>query len=65
MFIGRRDDGTIYGLWTVRQWDGQEEADDDDADVVSFIAAQTAKVEEAMNKPSIEKRVAALEAKAR
>jgi hypothetical protein len=24
MYIGRLNDGTIYGLWTVQQWDGQE-----------------------------------------
>jgi len=25
VFVGRRKDGSIYGMWTVRQWDGQEE----------------------------------------
>ena len=38
MFVGRREDGTIYGLWTVRQWKGQEELPDDHADVVAFVS---------------------------
>lgn len=38
MFIGRKEDGTIYGLWSVQQWDGQEELPDDDAEVVAFTA---------------------------
>lgn len=36
MFVGRNDDGSIYGTWTVCQWDGQEELPDDHADVVAF-----------------------------
>ena len=36
MFVGRRDDRTIYGLWSVRKWDGQEKLADDHADVVAF-----------------------------
>lgn len=36
MFVGRRDDKTIYGLWSVRQWDGQEKIADDHADVLAF-----------------------------
>jgi len=30
MFIGRNQDGSIYGMWTTKQWDGQEEMADDD-----------------------------------
>jgi hypothetical protein len=37
MFVGRRPDGAIYGLWTVRQSQGQEELLDDHAEVRSFI----------------------------
>jgi hypothetical protein len=37
MYIGRRDDGTIYGQWTVQQWEGQEELPDDDPEVVAFL----------------------------
>lgn len=37
MFIGRRDDGTIYGTWTVRQWKGQEELPDDNSEVMAFV----------------------------
>jgi predicted RNA-binding protein associated with RNAse of E/G family len=37
MFVGRRLDGTIYGLWTVRQWDGQEELADNSPEVVAFL----------------------------
>ena len=40
MFIVRREDGTIYGLWTVRQWEGQEEKPDDDPEVLAFVQAQ-------------------------
>ena len=36
VFIGRREDRTIYGLWSVRQWDGQEKLADDHAEVVAF-----------------------------
>lgn len=36
LFIGRREDGTIYGLWTVRQWEGQEELLEEDPEVVAF-----------------------------
>lgn len=25
MFVARKEDGSITGCWTVRQWDGQEE----------------------------------------
>lgn len=38
MFIGRKDDGTIYGLWTCKQWEGQEELPDNDPAVVAFMA---------------------------
>jgi hypothetical protein len=41
MFIGRRPDGTIYGLWTVRQWVGQEELPDNAPEVVAFLAPRT------------------------
>lgn len=37
MFIGRKEDNPIYGLWSVRQWDGPEELPDDDAEVVAFV----------------------------
>jgi hypothetical protein len=40
-FIARRQDGTIYGCWTVKQFEGQEELPDDHADVVSFFAPKT------------------------
>lgn len=41
MFIGRKQDGTIYGSWTVRQPDDadhplQEEVSDDHPDLVAF-----------------------------
>ena len=35
-FIGRRADNSIYGVWTVRQWAGQEELPDTHADVIAF-----------------------------
>lgn len=33
MFIARNPDGTIYGKWTVKQWEGQEELPDDHPDL--------------------------------
>lgn len=38
MFIGRRPDGSIYGAWTVRQFQGQEELEDNDPALVAFLA---------------------------
>lgn len=43
MFVSRRDDGAIYGMWTVRQHAGQEELPEDHPDVVAFRAAQAAR----------------------
>ena len=37
MFIGRNPDTTIYGLWTVQQWKGQEELPDNDPQVLAFL----------------------------
>lgn len=36
VFIGRREDGTIYGVWACRQWSGQEEKPENDPEVVAF-----------------------------
>ena len=36
MFIGRREDGSIYGAWACRQFEGQEELPEDHAEVVAF-----------------------------
>lgn len=38
MFVGRRADNSLYGLWTVRQFEGQEELPDDAPEVVAFLA---------------------------
>lgn len=38
MFIGRKEDNSIYGAWTVRQWEGQEELADEDPELVAFLA---------------------------
>jgi len=35
VFVGRRDDGSIYGIWTVRQWEGQEEMLAEDPEVLA------------------------------
>lgn len=35
-FLGRHPDGSVYGIWTVRQWPGQEEVEDAHPDVVAF-----------------------------
>lgn len=46
-FIGRNSDGTIYGIWSVRQPNDaahprQEEVPDDHPDVVAFLAPKAA-----------------------
>lgn len=38
MFIGRNPDSTIFGLWTVRQFPGQEELPNNDPEVLAFLA---------------------------
>jgi hypothetical protein len=43
MFIGKREDGTIYGCWTSRQPDDadhprQEEVPEDHPDLLAFLA---------------------------
>lgn len=37
MFVGRRIDGSIFGAWTVRQFEGQEELPDNAPELVSFL----------------------------
>lgn len=64
MFIGRRQDGSIYGLWTVKQWDGQEELPDGAAEVVAFVDAQKMRMVAAQERTkALEDRVTALESK--
>lgn len=38
MFVSRRPDNSIYGSWTVRQHDGQEELPDDNPELLAFLA---------------------------
>jgi hypothetical protein len=38
MFIDRRPDRSIYGAWSVRQWQGQEELADNDPELVAFLS---------------------------
>ena len=38
MFVGRRQDNSIYGCWTVRQFEGQEELAEDHPDLLAFLA---------------------------
>ncbi len=42
MFVARRDDMTIYGCWTVRQFPGQEELPDDHPHIAAFLAPKPA-----------------------
>jgi hypothetical protein len=35
MYVSRRPDNSIYGMWTVRQFEGQEELPDDHPDVIA------------------------------
>lgn len=37
MFIGRRGDNSIFGCWTVQQFEGQEELPDNHPDVIAFL----------------------------
>lgn len=37
MFVSRRGDGSIFGVWTVKQSAGQEELPDSHPDVVAFM----------------------------
>lgn len=45
MFIGRLGDGTIYGLWAVRQVEGQEELASDSAEIVAFLGRTLTQLE--------------------
>lgn len=53
-YVGRRQDQTIYGLWSQKQWDGQEWLAEDNAEVVAARAAAD------MPTPTPEQRLAAL-----
>lgn len=66
MFVGRREDGSIYGLWTVRQpkdadHPRMEELPDDHPDVVAFVNRPTPQAADKV--AALEARVAALEAR--
>jgi hypothetical protein len=45
MFVSRNQDGAIYGCWTVRQFEGQEELTDDNSEVVSFMSRKPPSVD--------------------
>ena len=66
MFVGRRSDSTIYGAWTSEQpqdadHPGMEQLPDEHPEVVAFLTRDTARPKS----PTLEERVAALEARAR
>lgn len=44
VFVARRSDGAIYGVWTVRQFEGQEEVLLAAPEVATFFDAQKAPV---------------------
>lgn len=46
VFVGRRTNGEIYGVWTTRQWEGQEELLHDDPAVVAFHTRPPRKADE-------------------
>lgn len=54
MFIARKEGGTIYGAWSCRQWEGQEELPEDHPDLVAFLAPRPPLDESDLN--NIEKR---------
>lgn len=41
MFVGRKPDLSIYGLWTVCQWPGQEELPETNPEVLAFLQPKT------------------------
>ena len=66
MFIGRRPDDSIYGMWVSRQpndehHQGMEELPDEHADVVAFVNRPLHKAVDKI--AAIETRLSALEAK--
>ena len=66
MFIGRLPSGQIYGAWTCKQPDdadhlGMEEVSDDHPELVAFITRDVSQPKV----PTLEERVAALEARER
>lgn len=46
IFVGRREDGTIYGLWTVRQWPDQEEMLASSPEILAFVNKPARRAEE-------------------
>lgn len=65
-FVARRPDGSIYGMWSVKQWDGQEELPPEHTEVQAFtnrshpndqraadVADARAKVDEALASPAV------------
>lgn len=50
MFVSRRADGTIFGAWSVRQHEGQEEVESNHPDLAAFIQAPRSGSAEAMQK---------------
>ena len=68
MHVGRKPDGSIYGVWTGRQPDdehhtGMEELPDNHPDVVAFVnRPQPVAVDKVA---ALEARIAALESKTR
>lgn len=43
VFVARRPDGSIYGVWTVRQFEGQEELLHDHPQVLAFVESTNPK----------------------
>lgn len=41
MFVARNPDNSIYGLWSVRQFPGQEELPESNPEVIAFLAPKT------------------------
>jgi hypothetical protein len=37
MFVARRQDGSIFGAWTVQQFQGQEELQDGAPELIAFL----------------------------
>lgn len=58
MFVGRRADTSIYGLWTVRQFVGQEELPDNSPDVLAFLTPTAAQVVDASRLAAIDSTIA-------
>ena len=61
MFVARRPDNTIYGIWVNRQWEGQEELAEDHPDILAFHVARAARTQPKPAPATLQDRIAEIE----